>query len=129
MTRAEFPLEPAQPLPVLRRTDLVYRLTGDAVPDGDGDETGPARGCPSRTVKGPGRAVAVLYGAQPADARAALVRAGVTGPIEVRPATGEDLLIAAVHCALPDPVTAGEATAATVTADPTATVDPRATAR
>ncbi len=111
VTRAEFPLVPDRPLPILRRTDLVYRLSGDAVPDRDG----------------PGRAAAVLYGAHPADARAALARAGVTGPIEMRPATGEDLLIAAVHCTLPDSVTAGGTTAATATTDPRDTTDPAAT--
>ncbi|AEH08966.1 MULTISPECIES: glycosyltransferase family 4 protein [Protofrankia] len=92
VTRAEFPLAPTRPLPTLRRTDLVYRLTGDdAVPDRLGGQAAA------------GRAVAVLYGASPADARAALTRAGVTGQIEARAATGEDLLIAATRCALPDP--------------------------
>ncbi len=80
VTRAEFPLPPGQELPALRRTDLVYREAGS------------------------GRAVAVLYGARPADARAALVRAGVAGPIEVRAAAGEDLLVAAVRSTMPDDV-------------------------
>ncbi|WP_250285747.1 MULTISPECIES: glycosyltransferase family 4 protein [unclassified Frankia] len=103
VTRAEFPLAPTQPLPALRRTDLVYRLTGEA---GSDRLAGAA---------GPGRAVAVLYGASPADARAALTRAGVTGPIETRAATGEDLLIAATRCALPDPLPTSGTTTSMIT--------------
>ncbi|WP_239346171.1 glycosyltransferase family 4 protein [Frankia sp. CiP3] len=98
VTRAEFPLPSTQALPALRRTDLIYRN----VPDRDE----PYQSGTGRAGDGSDRAVAVLYGAGPADARAALDRAGVTGPIEVRTATGEDLLIAAVRCALPDAVQA-----------------------
>ncbi|WP_322778957.1 glycosyltransferase family 4 protein [Frankia sp. Cas4] len=104
VTRAEFLLSPRQALPVLRRTDLVYRN----IPEGDG----PYRDGTLRAGDGFGHAVAVLYGAGLADARAALDRAGVTGPIEVRAATGEDLLVAAVRCARPDAVEAGRAPAA-----------------
>jgi glycosyltransferase involved in cell wall biosynthesis len=60
----------------LRRTDLVRRT-------------------------GPARAVAVLYGAGPSGARAALTRIGAARGARLRPATGEDLLLAAGEAATP----------------------------
>nr|WP_231861688.1 MULTISPECIES: glycosyltransferase family 4 protein [Frankia] len=72
LTHATFTLPAGAPRPALRRTDLVYR------PDPDGAE-----------------AVAVLYGAGEAAARAALARAGVSAEPRLRPGTGEDLLLAA----------------------------------
>nr|WP_261565478.1 glycosyltransferase family 4 protein [Frankia gtarii] len=71
LTHAAFTLPAGAPRPALRRTDLVYR------PDPDGAE-----------------AVAVLYGAGEAAARAALARAGVSAEARLRPGTGEDLLLA-----------------------------------
>jgi len=76
-TRAEFPLAPEAPLPRLRRTDLVYR---------DG-----------------GRGVAVLYGADRRGAILALARAGVEQPLEIRPASSDDLLVATTRAAAPGP--------------------------
>ncbi|MBL7495411.1 glycosyltransferase family 4 protein [Frankia sp. CNm7] len=77
VTRAWFPLAQDAPPPALRRTDLVYRTRPD---DADGG-------------LGPG-AVALLYGASPAAARAALDRAGVAaGAARLRAATGSDLLV------------------------------------
>ena|GEM_PF-309904 len=76
-TRAEFPLAPGAPLPRLRRTDLVYR---------DG-----------------GRGVAVLYGADRRGAILALARAGVEQPLEIRPASSDDLLVATTRAAAPGP--------------------------
>ncbi|WP_163552481.1 glycosyltransferase family 4 protein [Candidatus Frankia alpina] len=71
LTHAAFTLPAGAPRPALRRTDLVYR------PDPDGAE-----------------AVAVLYGAGEAAARATLARAGVSTEARLRPGTGEDLLLA-----------------------------------
>ncbi|MDT3440492.1 glycosyltransferase family 4 protein [Pseudofrankia sp. BMG5.37] len=78
VTLVRFPLGRDEPPPRLRRTDLVYRTSL-----ADGGEP-PADG-----------AVALLYGASPAQARAALARAGVPGhTARLRPATGTDLLLA-----------------------------------
>ncbi|MCM3885119.1 glycosyltransferase family 4 protein, partial [Frankia sp. R82] len=79
LTHATFTLSPGAALPVLRRTDLVYR------PDPDGEQV-----------------VAVLYGAGLREARAALARAGVASApgaegLTLRPGTGEDLLLAPRH--------------------------------
>jgi glycosyltransferase involved in cell wall biosynthesis len=77
VTVAEFPLPATAALPALRRTDLVYRQGVSDVPGASG---------------APG-AVAVLYGAVPAAARAALRRAGVDADVRLRAATGSDLLL------------------------------------
>ncbi|WP_007520057.1 MULTISPECIES: glycosyltransferase family 4 protein [Pseudofrankia] len=83
VTVAQFPLGRDDPPPRLRRTDLVYRTI---FADGAGQHAAsPSDG-----------AVALLYGASPAQARAALVRAGVPGnAVRLRPAIGTDLLVAA----------------------------------
>ncbi|WP_081437923.1 glycosyltransferase family 4 protein [Pseudofrankia asymbiotica] len=82
VTLVRFPLGRDEPTPRLRRTDLVYRASF-----AEGSE--PPAGTPADG------AVALLYGASPAQARAALTRAGV--PVHtalLRPATGTDLLLA-----------------------------------
>jgi glycosyltransferase involved in cell wall biosynthesis len=78
VTRAEFTLAPGAPLPTLRRTDIVYR---GLRPAADG---GPV-------------AVALCYGANGVGARLGLARAGIMRGVVVRPASGEDLLLAAGH--------------------------------
>ncbi|MCK9895000.1 glycosyltransferase family 4 protein [Frankia sp. AgB32] len=93
LTHAVFSLPPGVPLPTLRRTDLVYR------PDPAGEEV-----------------VAVLYGAGAQATRAALARAGVAAEPRLRPATGEDLLVAACRALAPAPAVPARA-AAGVTVD------------
>jgi glycosyltransferase involved in cell wall biosynthesis len=78
VTVAEIELGERVAPPRLRRTDLVHRT-------------------------GPARAVAVLYGAGPAGARAALARVGLARAARLRPATGEDLLLAAGAATGADP--------------------------
>jgi glycosyltransferase involved in cell wall biosynthesis len=78
VTLAEFARTGGEPLPALRRTDLVH---------GGAEGTG----------------VALLYGASGPQCRAALRRAGVTGDIVTRPATGQDLLLAAGRSVLTVP--------------------------
>lgn len=82
---AEFTLPPGAPLPRLRRTDLCFPVAADP--------TGP--GARLVTRAGHARAAAVLYGASPAAARAALGRAGVHTVSLVRQASDADLLLAA----------------------------------
>jgi glycosyltransferase involved in cell wall biosynthesis len=67
VTLATFATGPGSPLPSLRRTDLLYRDSA-------------------------GNGVALLYGASQAQARAALRRAGIDGPVQTATATGADLL-------------------------------------
>jgi hypothetical protein len=69
LTHVEYETDVDASLPRLRRTDLVYRDS-------------------------PTRVVAVLYGAGPVGARTALARCGITEHARMRPATGDDLLLA-----------------------------------
>ncbi|KPM55198.1 glycosyl transferase family 1 [Frankia sp. R43] len=92
LTLVEFDLAASSDLPVLRRTDLLFELTPRTEPGGD-TATDPATEDDGRTR----RFAALFYGADNTGARTALARRGLRPASRPRPATGEDLLVAAAH--------------------------------
>ncbi|WP_018634823.1 glycosyltransferase family 4 protein [Parafrankia elaeagni] len=92
-TLVEFELAAGAEPPVFRRTDLLFELSPSTAGIGQPGLH------PEEPGAGPGtrRLVALFYGADNTGARAALARRGLRPATRPRPATGEDLLLAAAR--------------------------------